>query len=103
MVKAAIENGHLIYRKFLKTIELPLQDILWGYLQIEEVKASMCCGSFNTEIGRAIFLDSRGRKHVIQYEGTDKARKLLEQAQKENPQMAVGYTPENRQRFLAAD
>ena len=63
MAKVNVENGKIIYRRFLKTCELPVENLVWGYLQQEGVSAKMCCGSFNAEIGRVIVLDrtAKGR------------------------------------------
>lgn len=101
MEKAKIVNNSLQYRALLKRVSVPVENIVWGYIQVEDVKASMCCGNFNTEIGRAIFLDKTGKKHIIQYEGSDPAKKLLEDAKAANPDMAVGYTEENRKKYEA--
>ena len=38
-------------------------------------------------------------REVFQYEGMDKPRELLEELKKENPDMEVGYTRENQEKF----
>lgn len=100
MQKFEIQGGNLVYKKLLKEITVPVKDLLWGYLQVEDVKASMCCGGFSTVIGRAIFLDRSGKKHVFQAEGEEAAREVLQMVQKANPGMAVGFTEDNKKRFL---
>lgn len=99
MAKVNVENGKIIYRRFLKTCELPVENLVWGYLQQEDVSAKMCCGSFNAEIGRVIVLDKDGKRETFQFESMQEARELLERIQKANPNMAVGYTKENREAF----
>lgn len=79
MAKVIIENGVLCYKKMFREIKVQTNVIVWGYLQLEDVKASMCCGGFNSVIGRAIFQEAGGAKHIFQYEGKEKAIELLEQ------------------------
>lgn len=99
MPKITVADGKVIYKKFLKTCELQTADLVWGYLQQEDVSAKMCCGSFDAEIGRVIVRDRNGKKEVFQFESMQEARELLEKIQKANPNMAVGYTEANRARF----
>lgn len=99
MAKVIIENGVLCYKKMFREVNVQTSAIVWGYLQLEDVKASMCCGGFNSVIGRAIFQEADGTKHVFQYEGKEHAMELLEQMKEANPDMAVGFTEENRKRF----
>lgn len=101
MAKVTVTDGKLIYKKYLKTCELLVKDLVWAYLQQEDVSAKMCCGSFQAEIGRVIVMERNGKKEVFQFESMQEARELLEQLQKENPDMKVGYTRENRERFGA--
>lgn len=94
-----ISDNNIIYYKGFKKISVPVSDLVWGYLQLEDVKASMCCGSFNSVIGRVIFMDKDGNKHSYQHEGKEKASELLEAVASLNKDMAVGYTKENKERF----
>lgn len=99
MAKVIVEDGKIIYRKFLKTCEIQVADLVWAYLQQEDVSAKMCCGSFEAEIGRVIVVDKNGKREVFQFESMQEARELLEKIQKANPDIAIGYTKENRARF----
>lgn len=99
MAKVTVTNGEILYRKFIKACSLPVSDLVWAYLQQEDVSAKMCCGSFNAEIGRVIVFDKDGKKEVFQFESMQEARKLLEEIREANPDMAVGYTEENKGRF----
>ena len=60
MEKVAVIGGKIVYRKLLKTCEIPVTDVVWAYLQQEDVSAKMCCGSFETEIGRVIVVERDG-------------------------------------------
>lgn len=99
MAKITVENGKIIYKKMLKTCEIQTADLVWGYLQQEDVSAKMCCGSFNAEIGRVILVDKNGKKETFQFESMQEARDLLTRIQEANPDMRVGYTKENQERF----
>ena len=33
MAKVTVENGKILYRKFLTACELPVADLVWAYLQ----------------------------------------------------------------------
>lgn len=99
MAKVIVADGKLIYRRLLKQCELLIKDLVWAYLQQEDVSAKMCCGSFNAEIGRVVVVDKNGKKEVFQFESMQEARELLERIQEANPDMAVGYTKVNREKF----
>lgn len=99
MAKVTVTDGKIRYKKFLATCELPVTDLVWAYVQQEDVSAKMCCGSFNAEIGRVIVLERDGKKEIFQFESMQEARELLERIQKANPDLPVGYTEENRKRF----
>ena len=99
MAKVAVSEGMIRYRKFLTVCELPVADLVWAYLQQEDVSAKMCCGSFETEIGRVIVVERDGKREIFQFESMQEARELLEKIQKANPRIAIGYTKENRERF----
>ena len=94
-----IENGKLIWNRFFKKKELPVSKIVWAYLQQETVNTKMCCGTADFPIGRLIIVKKDMSREVFQYEGMDKPRELLEELKKENPNMEVGYTKENQEKF----
>lgn len=99
MSKAVLKDGKLQYKKFLRTRELPVEDIAWAYLQQEDVSARMCCGRADFEIGRLIMIDRNGKREILQYEGLDEPRRLLDELHEANSTIAIGYTPENCERF----
>lgn len=101
MAKVKVANGKIIYRKFMRLCELNISDLAWAYLQQEDVSAKMCCGSYNAEIGRVIVVDREGRKEIFQFESMQEARELLARIQEANPEMSVGYTKENREKYKA--
>jgi len=75
------------------------KDLVWAYLWQEDESMKMCCESFEAEIGQVIVVDRNGKKEMFQFESMQEARELLEKLQAENPDMAVGYTEENRRQF----
>lgn len=101
MAKVDISNGKLLYKKMLKEHEIPLTDIAWAYLQEEDVEAKMCCSRASFAIGRLIVFDKDGKKEIFQYEGMDEPRRLLNELQNANSDIAIGFTPENKTRFAA--
>ena len=100
MAKVTVEDGKIRYRKFLSVCELPVADLVWAYLQQEDVSAKMCCGSYHGEIGRVIVRDRNGKKQIFHFERIEVARELLEKLQGVNPELAIGYTVANRIRFV---
>ncbi|HBN57118.1 MAG TPA: hypothetical protein DD414_10115 [Lachnospiraceae bacterium] len=99
MGKVTVEDGKIIYRKFMKRCELEVSGLVWAYLQQEDVSAKMCCGSYNAEIGRVIVVDKNGKKEIFQFESMQEARELLARLQQSNAELAIGYTAENRKKF----
>lgn len=100
MAQIVIGENAVRYRKLFKQYEIPIEDIIWAYLQQEDVNATMCCGKASFPIGRLVLLNKNGQKEVFQYEGLDEPRKLLNALIEKNPRMAVGYTEENKKRFM---
>lgn len=99
MGKVTVEDGKIIYRKFMKRCELETAGLVWAYLQQEDVSAKMCCGSYNAEIGRVIVVDKNGKKEIFQFESMQEARELLAKLQQSNAELAIGYTTENKKKF----
>ena len=99
MARVTVENGRILYQRFLTICELPVADLVWAYLQQEDVSTRMCCGGFETEIGRVIVLERNGKKEIFQFESMQEARELLEKLKEAAPDLAIGYTEENRRRF----
>lgn len=102
MSKVTIDNGQMIYRKMFKEIRIPLEDILWGYHQIEDVRTMACCANMILEVHRVIFTDKDNKKHIFEFEEKERAEALLNEMAEKNPSMAVGFTEVNKARFLAA-
>ena len=98
-----IKDGKIIYRRKFRRQEINIADIVWAYLQCENVKANMCWGTANFQIGRLIICDAQGNAEQFQYEGMDKPKELLEIIKKENPKADIGYTEENREKYKELD
>lgn len=99
MTNAVVEGNILKFKKLFKTYEIDTKNLVWGYLQQEDANARLCCGTASFTIGRLILQDDQGKKEVFQYEGLEEPKKLLEAIKASNPDIAVGYTEENRARF----
>lgn len=98
---AKIENNRLSWYQLLKKHELPVSDIIWAYLQQEDVHGRFCCGNANFPIGRLIVMTKDKKLESFQFEGLDKPKELLAELQQLNREMAVGFTEENKARFMA--
>ncbi len=101
MANIKIEDGKILYRKLLKSCELPLEKLRWAYLQHEDVNSKLCCGSYQTEIGRVIVVMEDGKKEMFQFESMEGARELLARIQEACPDLPVGYTEANRALYEA--
>lgn len=101
VAKVSIKDGKLMYKKMFKQYEMPMDSIVWAYLQQEDVQAKMCCGRPSFPIGRLIVQDGEGKREIFQYDGMDEPRRLLNEIQQANSSIAIGYTQENRARFGA--
>lgn len=99
MNRAVVEGNKLKFKKLFKTYEIDTKNIVWGYLQQEDANARLCCGTASFPIGRLVLQDDKGKKEIFQYEGLEEPKKLMEAIKASNPDMAVGYTKENREKF----
>ncbi|MCD8097168.1 MAG: hypothetical protein LUE31_03840 [Lachnospiraceae bacterium] len=99
MANIKIEDGKILYRKLLKSCELPLEKLRWAYLQKEDVNSKLCCGSYSTEIDRVIVVTEDGKKEMFQFESMEEARELLARIQAARPDLAIGYTEANRAQY----
>ncbi len=96
MANVKVTEEKLLYRKMLKACEIPLQDLQWAYLQKQAVESRLCCGSYSSEIDRVIVVLKDGKKEMFPFENMEEAKELLSKLQEAKPELAVGYTLENR-------
>ena len=99
MPKITITDDQIIHKKLIKTSILPFADLVWAYIQQEDVKTSVCCGPVHMEIGRVIAYTKDGRKTVFSFESVKEAEKLLDEIRKAAPHAAIGFTEENKKIF----
>lgn len=99
MAKITITDDHIIQKKLLKTSALPLADLVWAYIQQEDVKTSVCCGPVHMEIGRVIAFTGDGRRTAFSFESVKEAEKLLDEIREAAPHAAIGFTAENKEKF----
>ncbi|MCD7864164.1 MAG: hypothetical protein LUG61_11835 [Lachnospiraceae bacterium] len=96
MANIMVTNEKITYRKLLKPCEIALDDLQWAYLQKQDLQSRCCCGSYASEIDRVIVTLKSGKREMFQFENMDEAKNLLARLQAAKPDLAVGYTPENR-------
>lgn len=97
-----IENDKFVYRKLLARKEIPLEEILWAYLQIESGAGHMCCGEYDYKIYRVIVRLSSGEDIPFMFEKEAPAKELLELLRNASDRICIGFTEENKKRFLNA-
>lgn len=94
-----IENGKLCYGRRHKPTCVDAIDVVWAYVQVEIVKTACCTGGFGMEAGRLVLRESSGKNHIVACDRKEDAQELVELLAKLNPQMAVGFTAENKEKF----
>lgn len=95
-----VENEKLIYKKALSRKELPVSDIVWVYLQIEEGTGGMCCGQYDYKIYRVVVHTASGEILKFQYENEKTARSVFDSISSSSSSIDVGFTPENKKKYL---
>lgn len=99
---ARIEDGAIVWYSLLKKKELPVTEIVWAYLQQQDVSAKMCCSTANFPVGRLIVVKKDLTREVFEYDGMEKPKRLLKELKDANPEIAFGYSEENKRRYQAA-
>ena len=95
-----IEHNCLIYKKMFAQKEIPVEEIRWVYLQVESGSGHMCCGDFPYAIYRVLVHLSSKEILTFQYEKEETAKQVLDTIAKADSHIAVGFTEENKARFL---
>ena len=96
---ATLDNGVLKYKQFFKEQELPVSDIAWSYLQNVSGATKVCCGGYGYEYWKLILYSKEGKKLTVQFSDDKAVHKLFEELKAANPEMACGFTEENKERF----
>lgn len=95
-----VSAREIVWPRFLKREFLPLDEIVWAYLSIQETE--MQTGEFDggslVDV-RLVMFDCEGRFAAIRFDRPAYGEAALNLIQKNAPQIAVGATPENRGRF----
>ena len=95
-----ISTHEIVWPRFLKREYLPFSDAAWAYLSITETE--MQTGEFDggclTDV-RLVLFDAQGRYAAIKFDRQTYGEAALELIRKAAPHIAIGFTPENREKF----
>jgi uncharacterized protein (UPF0128 family) len=90
---AYIENDNFHYETFLLKRKMPISEILWAYLQMEEVKLSVCCGRTNMVISRLI-LRTKTKKITLELDNEERVNQILNELKAADIGIVTGYKRE---------
>lgn len=95
-----VSAQEIIWPRFLKREYLPLRDVVWAYLSIQETE--MQTGEFDGGClldVRLVLFDTQGRFAAVKFDRPSYGEAALNLLQANAPHIAIGATPENRQKF----
>ncbi|MDR3259177.1 MAG: hypothetical protein LBT51_06110 [Fusobacteriaceae bacterium] len=90
---AYIENDNFHYETFLLKRKMPISEILWAYLQIEDVKLSVCCGRSTMVVSRLI-LRTRAKKITLELDSKERVNEILKEFKDADIGIVIGYKKE---------
>lgn len=80
----------IAYKKWMKWLEIPYGDMVHAYRQVEEAKASLCCGQARFEMHRIIIVTRDGKKTAIELPDRETGVEILRVLEEKNPDMEIG-------------
>lgn len=83
------ETG-ISFKKWMKWVDIPYSDIVQAYRQVEEAKASVCCGRAHFEIHRVILVTRDEKRTPIELPDRETGVEILDTLKKRNPQIVIG-------------
>ena len=101
MAKITVANKKIVYKKLLRKQEIALDDIVWAYRQQQDAETTFGGKSINLVINRVIVQDKEGKKTAFPFDRTDAAKKMLDEIAAAAPEIAIGYTEENKEKYDA--
>lgn len=85
------------FKKWMKWVDIPYEDLVQAYRQVEEAKASVCCGRAHFEIHRVILVTKDGKKTPIELPDRETGVEILDILKKKNPQIVIGIQKSKEQ------
>lgn len=80
----------LSYKKWRKWVDVPYEDMVQAYRQVEEARASLCCGWAHFEIHRVILVTRDGKKTAVELPDRETGVEILDILKEKNPQIVIG-------------
>lgn len=90
----------ICWSRFLKREYMPYEDVVWTYLSI--VETQMQTGEFDGACladVRLVLFTADGRYASVKFDRQSYGEYALQLVQKAAPHIAIGCTPENREKF----
>ena len=95
-----VSTHEIVWPRFFKREYMPFADVVWAYLSIQE--PDMQTGEFDggtLKDERLVLFDAQGCYAAIKFDRPSYGEAALSLVKKNAPHIAIGATPENRERF----
>ena len=89
-----LEEG-ISYKKIIRWETIPYKHLVQAYRQVEDAKASLCCGQAHFEIHRVILVDQDGKQHAVELPDRETGVELLERLKEKEPSILIGKRRED--------
>jgi len=88
-----------VYKRHLKRYYISWNEIIWAFRQVatSHVKIGRAKGMLSEH--RVLLYTAPDKHCTIVFDHEDPAKELLKMVQKMQPECAIGFTPENKERF----
>lgn len=95
-----VTDREIRFTRHYRPVYLPYDEIVWAYRQVAEVQLRMgCCSGVMPEY-RLVLRDAAGREAIAVFQQESGAVYALNAIAQNNPAAAIGFTAENKSRFL---
>lgn len=95
-----VSSHEIVWPRFLKREYMPFADIVWAYLSIQETE--MQTGEFDggclVDV-RLVLFNAQGQFAALKFDRPAYGEAAIHLIQAAAPHIAIGFTPENRQKF----
>ena len=97
--KFSVTKDYIVFPLNRKRAYLPACEIVLVFIRIQDVKAQVCCGCANFPMSFLILRTASGQEFSVLLPSEESAKKALEEIKSTYPNIAIGFTAENRQLF----
>lgn len=97
-----LTEQEVVFSKGVRRICMPFADVLWAYRRVVESHTTLgCCGGVLQDF-RVVMRHPSGCEVSVSFEREANAIAVLEEISRRCPEAAIGYTEENKLRFITA-